>query len=435
VEFRDFDPIHSHRAGSGGGPWGLDVNAGAWRAWGALALAIAVARSPAAGQCQYEVTVIANPVCQSLPYPTTVARGINDAGHVVGFYRPCVLGAPTAFVWTPEDGFVTLDLPNGAQEALANDISDSGEITGCFVIYDDDFSSLALYLDGVELVEIGVLPGGNSSEAEAARDGVVVGWSRSAASSRVAFVWQDGVLSSLAPDLGTLMSTAMDINIYGQVTGWMGTAVGQDGNAYVWDDGLVTMLPPIPGGGRGTGEAINNRGDVAGWGRRINEQTGELEIRGFAWIHDMILELPPIGQALWSSALDINDARQVVGRCWNGVPEFAVLWQGGIASNLNDLIVPGSDLGRLRIAYAINQRGQIAGYGSYTQGGEVGAVLTPVGRPPGDLNIDCRVGIVDLLHLLALWGPCDQTDDCPADLDGDSVVGPLDFLMLVVNWG
>ncbi len=54
----------------------------------------------------------------------------------------------------------------------------------------------------------------------------------------------------------------------------------------------------------------------------------------------------------------------------------------------------------------------------------------------GDLNEDGTVGIVDLLLLLAAWGPC--ADPCPptcaADLDADCDVGILDFLRLLANW-
>ncbi|MHC4414259.1 MAG: hypothetical protein ACYS0G_03135 [Planctomycetota bacterium] len=56
--------------------------------------------------------------------------------------------------------------------------------------------------------------------------------------------------------------------------------------------------------------------------------------------------------------------------------------------------------------------------------------------PPGDLDGDGRVGINDLLLLLASWGPCPAPPDpCPGDLDGDGFVGINDLLTLLANWG
>ena len=63
------------------------------------------------------------------------------------------------------------------------------------------------------------------------------------------------------------------------------------------------------------------------------------------------------------------------------------------------------------------------------------AILTPIDPPVGDLDLDCRVGIIDFLRLLADWGPCPETTGCPADLNGDGVVDLLDFAMLLNNWG
>ena len=57
---------------------------------------------------------------------------------------------------------------------------------------------------------------------------------------------------------------------------------------------------------------------------------------------------------------------------------------------------------------------------------------------PGDVDGDGVVGIVDLLALLAAWGPCGDCSTpraCPADFDGDCEVGIEDFLTLLANWG
>ncbi len=51
---------------------------------------------------------------------------------------------------------------------------------------------------------------------------------------------------------------------------------------------------------------------------------------------------------------------------------------------------------------------------------------------PWDLDGSSDVGILDLLALLAAWGP---NPGDPADFDGDGNVGILDLLTLLANWG
>jgi hypothetical protein len=58
--------------------------------------------------------------------------------------------------------------------------------------------------------------------------------------------------------------------------------------------------------------------------------------------------------------------------------------------------------------------------------------LTPGDSVLGDVNGDGVVDVVDMLALLAAWGPC--APPCPADLDGDGVVSVTDFLLLLANW-
>jgi len=51
---------------------------------------------------------------------------------------------------------------------------------------------------------------------------------------------------------------------------------------------------------------------------------------------------------------------------------------------------------------------------------------------PEDINGDGTVDVVDLLMLLAAWGPC---EGCPEDVTGDGMVDVLDLLALLAAWG
>ncbi|MCH8343190.1 MAG: hypothetical protein IH983_04305 [Planctomycetes bacterium] len=50
-----------------------------------------------------------------------------------------------------------------------------------------------------------------------------------------------------------------------------------------------------------------------------------------------------------------------------------------------------------------------------------------------DLDGSGDVGILDLLALLAAWGPCEAP--CPPDFDGGGTVDIFDLLTLISNWG
>ena len=51
-----------------------------------------------------------------------------------------------------------------------------------------------------------------------------------------------------------------------------------------------------------------------------------------------------------------------------------------------------------------------------------------------DVNFDAQVSIVDLLFILAHWGPC-RDKPCTGDFDGDGTIGPLDLQVVLETWG
>ncbi len=69
----------------------------------------------------------------------------------------------------------------------------------------------------------------------------------------------------------------------------------------------------------------------------------------------------------------------------------------------------------------------------------VEAVIVPIGDAGSnclaDLDIDGTVGILDLLTLLANWGPCpDPCLPCTGDLDGDGGTDSFDLAKLGAAW-
>ncbi len=201
---------------------------------------------------------------------------------------------------------------------------------------------------------------------------------------------------------------------------------------FIWQDGEVTLLDAIPGGVTSVARAINEPGDVAGFGL---VRTEGLEVFSHAFVrrHGRMADIGTLPGFSRSFGIDINDWGAVVGHCTQSSgPSNAFLWQNGSMWSLNDLVQSDISVSVHRVG-AINNQGQITGWGLVSPA-IVALLLTPIDPPSGDLDIDCRVGIVDLLILLRNWGPC-QSEECRADLNGDDLVDGLDFWMLISNWG
>jgi hypothetical protein len=72
-----------------------------------------------------------------------------------------------------------------------------------------------------------------------------------------------------------------------------------------------------------------------------------------------------------------------------------------------------------------------AAVANHTQN-QVSVLLNLCEDCPPDINGDGDVTVLDLLMLLAAWGPCPS---CPEDINGDGEVSVLDLLELLAAWG
>jgi probable HAF family extracellular repeat protein len=95
-----------------------------------------------------------------------------------------------------------------------------------------------------------------------------------------------------------------------------------------------------------------------------------------------MIDLGTLPGGFFSEASGINNKGQAVGISCDETSSncSAFIWQKGVMTNLNDVIPADSPLFLIK-ATAINERGQIAGFGLQTSTGELHAYLATPRRP------------------------------------------------------
>ncbi len=293
----------------------------------------------------------------------SIANAVNNHREVVGLATNTTpdpfsfVGVPTqtrAFLW--QNG-VMQDLGTlGGPDAIAGFINDRGEITG----------PSYLPIDPVTGTPSAVHP----------------------------FFWKDGHMIDIG-SLGGTDSEPTAMNARGEVVGYSTLAGDSTLHPFLWRKGRLTDLGTL-GGDTGLTNWINDAGDIVG----KTDLAGPLspqDHHAVLWTHGVIKDLGTLTGDSSSNAYFVNDRGQVVGTSEDrahmliGVGEHAFLWEdGGPMVDLNSLIPAGSSL-QLTYAVAINDQGEIAGFG------------VPPGCAPQDYEF-CG-------HAYILM-PCDERAEC-----------------------
>ena len=268
------------------------------------------------------------------------------------------------------------------------------------------FAAVAAAQPHYFIIDLGALPGGNFSQANALNQNrLVTGLSTVADGTQHAVLWGGPFHLDIGP--AGVNSGAFGVNDNGQVAVQLELASKDPNNenfcaygtgrkcvAARWQQGVMTPLPTL-GGNNATVGVINNRGEIPGVAENavIDPEcpagvalggTGPqlLDFEAVIWGPgpNDIRQLHPLPGDTVGIALGVNDSGQVVGtsgRCSNtllppiaGGPH-AVLWEkdgsvhdlGNLGGTVNTAI-PGPQ----NIGFSINNAGQVTGLAAMPDG-------------------------------------------------------------------
>lgn len=293
------------------------------------------------------------------------AFSLNATGEVAGS-SSTVDGFTHAFLFS---GGAPLDLGTlpGGSNSYALGINSTNQVAG-YADTSDGFQHAFLYSNG-QIQDLGTLPGGLFSFAQAINTaGQVVGDSATANGSYHAFLYTGGAMTDLGLLTGGSYSNAYALNDQGQVVGQAATATGVN-HAFLYSGGKMQDIDAASSP-YSIAYAINNAGQVAGG----IESSSDRLLYAFVYAGSM---MSIIGGSD-TVAYGINDLGQVVGSF--GVSNGgtgAFLYSGSTLIDLSTTL-PANSGWMLQAAVAINDNGQIAGYGFNSDFEQHAFLLTPV---------------------------------------------------------
>jgi len=326
-----------------------------------LYLVVAVSSTVFAASYAYTVTDLG-----TLGGDSSEALDINNKGQIVGFSTTSQ-GYEHGFFYS--DGLMTAIRPFGnySQSSRAIAINDNGQVCGTASIKNGG-SHAFLYSNWVK-TDLGTLGGSYSIGAGINNSGQVCGISYVSGTSEAPFIYANGTMTNLG-----ISGYAMDINDSGQIVGYDANPSSMGVYAFLYSDGVKTKLGSI--GGTASGAlAINNSGQVVG-----QALTYEGRDHAFLYSDGVMIDLGTFG-GNYSTAWDINSSGQVVGLAKAAdSSDCAFLYSGDKMINLNTLIDPACGW-TLYGARAINDLGQIVGYGLNPIGESHAFLLNPIPEP------------------------------------------------------
>jgi probable HAF family extracellular repeat protein len=329
---------------------------------------------------------------------SSVALWINESGQAVGISEngtiDPLIGFPEfrAALW--ENGTIRdLGTLAGGYESIANAINNRGQVVGfstntvsdpySFFPFPGAEQSRAFLWQNGTMQDLGTLGGPDANALFINDRGQIAGNSYTNSTpnpvltscggfsfntpTQDPFIWKDGEMTDLV-GLGGTCSLVTGQNNQGEVTGLSDVAGDLSYHPFVWSKKRGLQDLGTLGGNTGLTNWINDNGDVVGKVDLPGPNTPQ-DHHAVLWRHGVMIDLGTFPEDTSSNAYFVNSRGQVVGTSEDrahmviGVGEHAFLWEdGGPMVDLNTLIQAGSSL-QLTYAVAINDRGEIAGFG------------------------------------------------------------------------
>jgi probable HAF family extracellular repeat protein len=309
------------------------------------------------------------------------AYGISNTGLVTGRSRGRIqTGSGTdtratthaARFFTDGSGYVQdLGSLGGSRGAAGKAINNAGMVAGYSTINTADgsrvYNAFVNHYKSGYMQNIGTLGNGKESRAYGINNnGKVVGWSNTQAngSDHKAFVYDtaSSTMSALqGPLLGGSRSFAFDINDSDQIVGTATTANGS-ANAFIYKNGLATSIGSLDDSGYSEARAVNENGAVTGWSLDANNNYT-------AYLYDDASGMQSLGGFGGDSkGYDVNIHGDVVGSAKDADGNsLAFLYKNGHMYNLFDLLSAADQAlwKELREGFSINDDGIIVGRGRF----------------------------------------------------------------------
>jgi probable HAF family extracellular repeat protein len=300
------------------------------------------------------------------------AFAINGLGDVV--VQPT---SGNSFVWSPGGNQLSLTPLTAGYPTTPYGINNQGLVVG--LSSNGQGFAAALWTNGVPL-DLGNLGGPACAGAGINASAEVAGYCFLLDGRIEAFLWSKATgMQGIASLQGGGGSVAQAINRFGQVVGYAPDLGHIPSYAFIWSKttGKAKNLGKLPGYDSSYAFAINDLGQVAGQSACLNcSLSGHATLWSKTKGSMLDLGVPP--GASDSFASGINNVGQVVGSSapQGANPGHAFVWSQSTGMlDLNNLI-PANSGWLLQQATAINDQGQIVGYG-ILNGQSEAFLLTP----------------------------------------------------------